>query len=205
MSASIYMILGRIIQLTEGDKYAIIRRTWLTKIFVFGDVLSLFAQVIGAAAQIDKPEMGKNIVIAGLIIQLIFFALFVIAAAIFHVRNARNPTYKSTLPHIRWKLYLTTLYVTGFLILVRSFFRLIEYVQGLDGPLLKSEKYLYIFDGALMLIVFFYMMFFHPAEIGLHLRGAPYVTNGFKLLIPGARTKPQVNGKYQDSLNSPNV
>lgn len=47
MAASIYMILGRIIQLVDGEKYAIIRRSWLTKIFVVGDVLSLVVQAVG--------------------------------------------------------------------------------------------------------------------------------------------------------------
>lgn len=47
MAASIYMILGRIILLTEGEHHALIRRRWLTKIFVFGDVASLLLQSSG--------------------------------------------------------------------------------------------------------------------------------------------------------------
>lgn len=43
-SASIYMILGRIIRLLKGERHSVIRRTWLTKIFVTGDVLSFFIQ-----------------------------------------------------------------------------------------------------------------------------------------------------------------
>ena len=39
-AASIYMLLGRIILLSEGERYSPVRRTWLTKIFVSGDVLS---------------------------------------------------------------------------------------------------------------------------------------------------------------------
>jgi hypothetical protein len=38
-AASIYMILGRIILLVEGQDHSIIRPQWLTKIFVFGDVI----------------------------------------------------------------------------------------------------------------------------------------------------------------------
>jgi hypothetical protein len=47
MAASIYMILGRIILLTEAEHLALIRRRWLTKIFVFGDVVSLLMQASG--------------------------------------------------------------------------------------------------------------------------------------------------------------
>jgi hypothetical protein len=46
-AASIYMVLGRLILLTEGESMAPIRAKWLTKIFVFGDVLSFFVQSAG--------------------------------------------------------------------------------------------------------------------------------------------------------------
>lgn len=43
-AASIYMILGRIIRLTDGDSRSIIRAKFMTKIFVLGDVLSFLIQ-----------------------------------------------------------------------------------------------------------------------------------------------------------------
>lgn len=52
MAASIYMILGRIILLTDGDSHSLIRRRWITKIFVTGDVVSLLMQSSG----IYRPE-----------------------------------------------------------------------------------------------------------------------------------------------------
>lgn len=46
-AASIYMMLGRIILLTDGEHHSIIRKRWLTKIFVVGDVASFAVQGIG--------------------------------------------------------------------------------------------------------------------------------------------------------------
>lgn len=43
-AASIYMVLGRIIRLTDGDSKSLIRGTRLTKIFVCGDVLAFLIQ-----------------------------------------------------------------------------------------------------------------------------------------------------------------
>jgi hypothetical protein len=43
-AASIYMELGRIILLTQGERHAIIKQRWLTKIFVAGDVVSFMMQ-----------------------------------------------------------------------------------------------------------------------------------------------------------------
>jgi hypothetical protein len=43
-AASIYMVLGRLILLTNGEAFAPIRARWLTKIFVCGDILSFLVQ-----------------------------------------------------------------------------------------------------------------------------------------------------------------
>lgn len=47
LAASIYMILGRIITLTDGDSRSMIKRRWITKIFVAGDIISFLGQSAG--------------------------------------------------------------------------------------------------------------------------------------------------------------
>ena len=49
-AASIYMVLGRIILVTEGQGHAVVRVKWLTTIFVMGDVVSFLAQSGGMLA-----------------------------------------------------------------------------------------------------------------------------------------------------------
>lgn len=49
-AASIYMLLGRIMLLTGGEQYSMIRRRWLTKLFVGGDVLSFLMQSSGMSS-----------------------------------------------------------------------------------------------------------------------------------------------------------
>lgn len=46
-AASIYMELGRIVLMVDGERSLFIRRTWLTKLFVTGDVLSFLMQSSG--------------------------------------------------------------------------------------------------------------------------------------------------------------
>jgi hypothetical protein len=41
------MELGRIVLLLQGEQHALVRRTWMTKIFVVGDILSFVMQGIG--------------------------------------------------------------------------------------------------------------------------------------------------------------
>jgi hypothetical protein len=51
------------------------------------------------------------------------------------------------------------------LILVRSLFRVAEYVSGNNGYLLRHEGFLYGFDAALMLCVMVIFNVVHPGEI----------------------------------------
>ena len=46
-AATIYMTLGRIILLVGGEKYSVVKKRYLTKIFVAGDVFSFLLQSAG--------------------------------------------------------------------------------------------------------------------------------------------------------------
>ncbi|KAH0339787.1 putative C6 transcription factor, partial [Aureobasidium melanogenum] len=65
-AASIYMELGRILDLTEGESRSLIRRKLLTKIFVTGDVLSFLAQSAGGGMLAQGSSSGNKIIIGGL-------------------------------------------------------------------------------------------------------------------------------------------
>ncbi|EWG42455.1 hypothetical protein FVEG_04254 [Fusarium verticillioides 7600] len=165
-AASIYMILGRIILLTEGEHHSLIRRKWLTKIFVFGDVASFMLQSSGGGlmAIADLSKMGEKIIVGGLFVQLFFFGCFILVSAVFHIRMHRDPTPRSLESR------------------VRSLFRVVEFIEGNDGHLMRSEVWVFVFDGMLMLLVLVWMNWFHPGEIGLLIRGERSITNGLELV-----------------------
>lgn len=52
------MELGRIILLTDGQRYAIMRVTWLTKVFVAGDVVAFLVQMMGESSPIASRCIG---------------------------------------------------------------------------------------------------------------------------------------------------
>ena len=115
-------------------------------------------------------KLGENLIIAGLFIQLFFFGAFVIVAGLFHLRLVRSRSSGSgaTLVNIDllpWKRHLVNLYVTSGLILVRSVFRVIEYLQGNSGYLLRQEVFLYIFDALLMFAVVVAFNWVHPSQV----------------------------------------
>ncbi|KIL85173.1 hypothetical protein FAVG1_11602 [Fusarium avenaceum] len=166
-AASIYMELGRIIIMVEGEARTIISRKWLTKIFVIGDVLSFLLQGGGggyqSAGSLEALDIGAKVIIVGLFVQLIFFGLFVIVAITFHRSVNTSPTGRSHV--VPWKKHMYVLYAGSLFIMIRLVFRAVEYLQGFVGYLLKHEIYLYVFDAILMLLVMVIFSWCHPAEI----------------------------------------
>jgi len=165
-AASIYMILGRIITTIEADHHSMIRPNWLTKIFVAGDILSFLMQSTGggmmAKRDKDSAKLGERIILGGLFVQIIFFGFFMVASIVFHLRLRKNPTEASRMS-TKWRTLLIAVYVASKLILVRSAFRVVEYIQGRDGFLMSKEVWLYIFDAVLMLSVTILFNFVHPS------------------------------------------
>ena len=121
-------------------------------------------------------DLGQNIVIGGLIVQILSFGFFLVAAVIFHIRINRHPTNQSR--EVPWRRHIRTLYAASILILARSIFRVVEYLQGFSGYLLSHEVFLYIFDTILMLAVMILLNVVHPSEITKLLRrGSPISGN----------------------------
>ncbi|KAJ4341794.1 hypothetical protein N0V87_001457 [Didymella glomerata] len=170
-AASIYMILGRLIQLTGGERYSLVRRTWLTKIFVVGDVISFMMQGAGGgimSSGASGMKTGEKIIIGGLFMQILFFGLFFVTAIMFQIRGKE---YLASLgSSVPWRKHLFALYATSILILVRSVFRVIEYIQGNAGYLLRHEVFLYVFDAVLMFAVMVVLNVSHPGDIAILLK-----------------------------------
>ncbi|KAI8155853.1 Protein RTA1 [Colletotrichum sp. SAR 10_65] len=134
-AASIYMLLGRIISSLRAEHLSFIPVRWLTKIFVFGDVLSFAFQCIGGgilSGADDKSgiDRGQDMILVGLGIQILFFACFMASISVFHYRILRQPTTLSLAGVRPWKEYVLVLYFTSLLILIRSIFRVAEFAEG---------------------------------------------------------------------------
>ena len=124
---------------------------------------------------------GEKLIIAGLFTQLFFFAFFIVIAGMFHYRlindkpvqkqvgHRRLPSTQSmlyvNLTELPWKRHLYNLYATSGLIMFRSVFRVVEYLQGNAGYLLSREVFLYIFDAVLMLAVMVLFNWVHPSQV----------------------------------------
>lgn len=120
-----------------------------------------------ASAQDDKAkaDLGKYIVLTGLVLQFILFAVFIVVAHTFCTRLRKQPTEMSRRPEIGWLTMLYVLCGVSLLIMLRNLFRVIEYASGRDGYLLTHEWPLYVFDAALMLAVVGILLWWFPTSI----------------------------------------
>ncbi len=117
------------------------------------------------ADTVSDFKNDQNIITGGLVVQLLFFGFFIVTTAVFHLRIVRNPTTRSLTLDVPWQRYLFVMYGAGALILVRSLFRVVEFVSGQNGPFLNTEVYAYIFDAVLMFIMMVLYNVFHPSSI----------------------------------------
>ncbi|KXJ86092.1 RTA1 domain protein [Microdochium bolleyi] len=166
-AASIYMILGRVIRSVHGEPYSIVRTKWLTKAFLAGDFLSFAVQGNAAAltATGSNAVLGQWIVVTGLFIQIAVFGFFVVVAAVFHYRYQKYRASPVDRAKSGWKKIMAMLYAVSALIMIRSLFRVVEYVLGPHGYPLMNEWTLYVFDASLMVIVMLVYYVYWPSNI----------------------------------------
>ncbi|OBR06415.1 RTM1 protein [Colletotrichum higginsianum IMI 349063] len=199
-AASVYMTLGRIIRSVHGESLSVIRVNWLTRIFVTGDVFSFLVQASGAGLMVKdgSQDMGQNLIVAGLVIQIVLFGIFWVTAIMFHVRLAKFPTEASASGRSPWRSGLWMLYAVSAFIMVRSIFRLIEYVLGSDGYPLRNEWTLYVFDATLMFFVMVAFGFRFPAAFQIRKGGSQSTSD-----VENYDMTAETNGSQRESKGKP--
>lgn len=173
LAATVYMTLGRLARNLDANDYCLIRSTWISKIYIVIDIASFGCQMAGSAAQASGPEgasQGIKIVKIGLSIQLVAFGLFLVMVVVLHTRLRGSPSSVSERPRVSWEKHFYALYVVSVLIVVRSLFRLIEFAQGPDGHILKTEWMMYVFDASLLLASTVCYAVIHPGRLFRYIR-----------------------------------
>lgn len=189
-AASVYMTLGRLVRSLGAEAYSVVPPRWLTRVFVAGDVVSFALQAGGGGVQaggtLELYGLGEKVIIAGLWAQIVIFGFFVATAVLFHLRLVRargpaaaaDPTTEAQggapgeVKHggsgvdVAWERHLRVLYAASGLILVRSVFRVDEYLQGNGGYLISREVFLYVFDALLMALVMLVLAVWYVGNLG---------------------------------------
>ncbi|KAM5349126.1 hypothetical protein ACJ41O_008949 [Fusarium nematophilum] len=166
-AASLYMVYSRIVRAVQGDTCSLISPRWTTRFFVIGDIVTLNIQSTGAGlvANPEHAHVGNPIVVTGLIFQVLLFIVFVMCCIVFHRRFRAHLAENGGTTNIPWRSCLHMLYWTSVAILVRNVFRVVEYIMGEDGYLLRREWPMFAFDSVLMVLVMGAFYVWYPSEL----------------------------------------
>jgi hypothetical protein len=171
LSAAIYLCLARIV-IVYGEHLSRFRPRTYTLIFIGCDIFSLVLQAAGGgiasgANTASKDQLGINVMLAGLSVQVASLALFASLCAEFAFRLYQSPDswstehaglYQSKL----FKAYLCGLAVALLTIFIRSAFRVAELSGGFHGPLANNQISFMILEGAMIVIATSCLTILHP-------------------------------------------
>ncbi|OXV06816.1 hypothetical protein Egran_05417 [Elaphomyces granulatus] len=165
-TAGIYILLGRFIALL-GRGSSVLSPALYLWIFCTCDLISLVIQAIGgglasnASNQADgDTKPGANIIVAGIIIQLVSTTVFAFLALDFLRRTIRQGTLR-TMKRTMVPL-LCAMVLSVICIYIRSIYRTIELLQGWNGYLITTEIFFVILDGAMMVPAVAIFNIIHP-------------------------------------------
>lgn len=138
-AAGIYYTLKHIC-LTFGASFSRLRPKLYTWIFISCDVFSIMLQAVGGAVSSASTTLavlhiGSDIMIAGLVTQVVTLLAFGILAADYAIRVYRNrqhlnPATASLRNTLRFKLFIVALWIAYFGILIRCTYRVAELAGG---------------------------------------------------------------------------
>lgn len=144
------------------------------------DFLSLVLQAAGGALAINEtkdrsgPQVGTDLMVAGLAFQVFTMLTFIIMALDFTIRtlrrigqigsdNALNPRHAALRKSWAFKGFLTALSLATLLIFTRCVFRVAELSHGWHGRLIQKQNYFIGLESAIVCVAVLLLNLFHPS------------------------------------------
>ncbi|KAG0056747.1 hypothetical protein BGZ83_003716 [Gryganskiella cystojenkinii] len=190
-----YMLYGRLISAIdpefdnykskdkmEKSRYSFIPPRIVGRVFVWSDITTFLIQVAAGSIQGNAGDnaslmsIGEKLYLVGVSAQGISYILFtlLLTVAIQRLVSERRQAGRGGLDHNTF-LLVTGLYVSSVFVIIRSVYRVVEFVQGHDGVLLNTEVYLFTLDAAPLVLAIGIWAFSWPtvqlARIAAHIRG----------------------------------
>ncbi|EEP79427.1 predicted protein [Uncinocarpus reesii 1704] len=150
---------------------------WYPRIFIPCDIIALILQGAGggiasASEDSETSDLGKDIMIAGLVAQVVTLTAFIILAIDFSVRAwlrmrtlgdaALDPRHAQLRGSFMFRAFLAALGVATLTIFVRCAYRVAELSEGWDGPLMREETLFIVLEGVMIVIAVVALNVFNP-------------------------------------------
>jgi hypothetical protein len=163
-AACIYLTLGRLIT-RKGAQYSLLKPKTYLQIFCTCDIVSMLVQAGGGAIATEEAEkykstkLGSNIIVVGIIFQLITMLSFSVCGVSFLVRSRHAP-------RSREETVVTFGAIIAFIfIFIRNCYRTVAFLQGWTGFLSMHELYFIALDGCMILIASIALNLSNPAAL----------------------------------------
>ncbi|EGE84560.1 parasitic phase-specific protein PSP-1, variant [Blastomyces dermatitidis ATCC 18188] len=179
LAAGIYFCLSRIVT-TFGRENSRIPAVWYPRIFIPCDILALALQGAGGglASSADHgtsaADVGTNLMIAGVVWQVVILGVFILLAMDFAIRTvlrmqsigveALDPKHAMLRSSFAFRGFLTALSLATLFIFTRCVYRIAELSGGWDGPLLKDEPLFIGLEGVMVALAVLVLNAFHPGR-----------------------------------------
>ncbi|PVF97169.1 hypothetical protein CPB86DRAFT_461150 [Serendipita vermifera] len=175
LAVQLYMLVGRTMNYV-GSQYTLIRPSWITPTFLGIDIISIITQGAGSAVifnqdsstSLDRIKLGRTILILGLFIQLVGFAIFLLFSILFD----RKATVQLKGKVAMLRPLMNAFYISGSLILLRSIYRAVEFIdidistRPVKGYLWETEWPYYVLDATpITLSILVYLILFPPNSL----------------------------------------
>ncbi|KAG0702973.1 RTA1 like protein-domain-containing protein [Suillus ampliporus] len=148
-----YILYGRFIVTCVDRRHSWMRPEKVARYFVISDITTFLIQGGGGGLQTSKnttsDKLGADILLAGLVIQTLSFALFMLLVAHAWRSILRDGIQPRQEP---WGMILWILLFSSTAYMVRCIYRVIELAQGNGGYLIRHEIYFYLLDSLPLLI-----------------------------------------------------
>ncbi|KZV75700.1 RTA1-like protein [Peniophora sp. CONT] len=178
--AANFILLGQIINIL-GVRYSRLSAAWYTILFLACDIIALVVQAVGgsiastAAEQGTDPAKGGNIMLGGIVFQLVAIVAYSVLAAEFIFRyiidkpvaghEYADTSSRRVKTPLRMKLMLFGMALMTVLIFIRSVYRTCELADGWTGPVIQKQVLFNVCDGAMIVLAMFTLNFFHPGHL----------------------------------------
>ncbi|OJD14575.1 hypothetical protein AJ78_05093 [Emergomyces pasteurianus Ep9510] len=194
LAAGIYFCLSRIVT-TFGRDNSRIPAAWYPRIFIPCDILALALQGAGGglASSADPgtagADLGTDLMIAGVVWQVVILFVFILLAVDFAIRTLRrlrsvgtealDAKYITLRSSFAFRGFLVALSLATFFIFIRCVYRIAELSGGWDGPLLRDEPLFIGLEGVMIALAVVVLNAFHPGRcfgnaadiVGVELKG----------------------------------
>ncbi|OXG79187.1 integral membrane protein [Cryptococcus neoformans A2-102-5] len=191
-----YILFGRLVQFLEAHHYIRpFKARHISWIFIASDIITFLIQGAGgglsASGSNDSAELGANLFLAGITIQMVSFIFFSCVWILFGIRVFTGD--KQLWHREGWKPLYFAMGFTCICFIVRSVYRTAELSGGYVSYLSSHEGYFLGLDSLPLLLGIATYIFFWPGNY-LHFDGNPFKKSKTRRIEEGAQMHPLRTG-----------